>query len=359
MDVVVEGDAGRLGRSLEKAFGGRLVRHPQFKTATWYYNDVDALDLITARSETYRSPGALPTVTPSSIQDDLRRRDFTINAMAMRLDRQNLGELIDVCNGRLDLERGIIRILHPRSFLDDPTRIVRAIRYEQRYEFAIETGTRDLINAESIHGLSKISGERLRHEFDLVFMEQRATQMFQRVNELGLMQALKPDLPDFNPDDAIHLNTLPDPEFGFSCNPEFLGMLLWLIHSDPAHIRLAVKRLDLSREISGACLAAAGLLRVMPMKEEEMKPSGWVERLANTPLVAVYAVWLVSAQDSLREFLVNWRHVHPRTTGHDLRKLGLPPDPRYGKILKRLRNAWLDGEVHTEAEERELLRSLL
>ncbi|HRK88533.1 MAG TPA: poly-A polymerase, partial [Anaerolineales bacterium] len=136
-DFVVEGDAIKLGRKLVEMYGGKLTPHFKFHTAIWHLPDdwnliPGTIDLITARREMYEKPGALPTVTPSTIDDDLRRRDFTVNAMALRLDGEGLGVLLDPMDGRSDLERGTIRILHPLSFVDDPTRIFRAIRYEGR-----------------------------------------------------------------------------------------------------------------------------------------------------------------------------------------------------------------------------------
>jgi len=134
LDVIVEGDAIKFGKSLVKTFGGKLTFHDKFHTAIWHLPSTfnlqpPTLDLITARKETYLMPGALPTVAPATIEDDLRRRDFTINSMAIRIDGDHFGELLDPLNGQADLEEGLIRVLHPHSFIDDPTRIFRAIRY--------------------------------------------------------------------------------------------------------------------------------------------------------------------------------------------------------------------------------------
>ncbi|MCB1602931.1 MAG: CCA tRNA nucleotidyltransferase, partial [Xanthomonadales bacterium] len=162
-DFVVEGDAIKLGKQLVKTFGGKLTPHFKFHTAIWHlpstFNLQPAtLDLITARKEMYEKPGALPTVTPSNIEDDLRRRDFTINAMAVRLDGEGFGEVLDPLDGQADLERGVIRVLHPNSFMDDPTRIFRAIRYEGRYSFTLEPSTLEGINLEALKVLSSLSG---------------------------------------------------------------------------------------------------------------------------------------------------------------------------------------------------------
>ncbi|MFQ5925400.1 MAG: poly(A) polymerase, partial [Dehalococcoidia bacterium] len=130
-DLVVEGDAPRLARQLARSSGEKVVVHRQFGTAKFHRGDL-SIDLVTARSETYARPGALPKVEPGEIGDDLFRRDFSINAMAIALSPPSFGELVDPYRGRIDLEHRLIRILHQRSFIDDATRILRALRYEQR-----------------------------------------------------------------------------------------------------------------------------------------------------------------------------------------------------------------------------------
>ena len=186
-DLVLEGDSADFANYIVKKFGGRAVIHSKFGTATWVLNEstfkrlnVPALDisasplsfdLISARSETYDYPGALPTVKYSTIDDDLHRRDFTINAMAIRLDGETFGELFDPLGGEKDLEAKLIRILHEKSFVDDPTRIFRAVRYAGRYEFEITSETLSLITDEARRVLSQLSGERIRHEFDLIFLD--------------------------------------------------------------------------------------------------------------------------------------------------------------------------------------------
>lgn len=149
-DLTVEGDAIALARSLASKHGGGVTAHQKFGTAKWFLpetlkTDHDTLDLISARSETYKHPAALPTVRLGSLADDLRRRDFTINALAVRLDGSHFGELRDDLNGLDDLQKGMIRVLHPRSFIDDPTRMYRAVRYEGRYGFKIVQDTLALI----------------------------------------------------------------------------------------------------------------------------------------------------------------------------------------------------------------------
>jgi tRNA nucleotidyltransferase (CCA-adding enzyme) len=361
-DIVVEGDAIELGAALVKKYGGKLTPHTKFRTAIWRLPKAwnltpDTLDLITARSESYKTPGALPTIKPSTIDDDLRRRDFTINAMAVRLDGDHFGELLDPLSGQADLEKKIIRVLHPRSLMDDPTRIFRAIRYMTRYSFILHPSSHILINFESLSILNSLSGERIRHEIDLIFEEENSAQMLARLNELGIFNVFDPGLPKFN-DQAGLLNSNPPAEFGVSANRVILGYLLWLMDSSLDVVTAIVKRLDFNSELREASLAVVQLKKDLPSLKSS-SPSQWTFRLEKIPLVAVYAIWLVSNESALKEFLVKWRHVKSVITGDDLKVRGIPTGPRYKEILSQLRAARLDGEIKNDKEEEEMLNTLL
>ncbi len=171
LDLVVEGDAIKLAESLAGELGGRLVVHRRFGTAKIRTRNL-TIDLAMARAETYARPGALPTVRPGSIQDDLARRDFTVNAMALRLDPDSFGKLVDPFDGQKDLENKLIRVLHDRSFIDDATRMLRAVRYEQRFGFRLEASTEKLLR-QNVAMLRTISGDRIRHELELILKEER------------------------------------------------------------------------------------------------------------------------------------------------------------------------------------------
>lgn len=172
LDIVVEGDAIRLGEKLSEEIGGELVVHRQFGTCALVTKKALKIDLATARMETYKKPGALPDVRPSSLEDDLARRDFTINAMAMSINKNNFGRLIDPFGGRRDLARGAIKVLHNGSFIDDPTRIFRAARFESRPGFSIEARTLRLAKTAIRKGmLAKLSKYRIRKELVLILKE--------------------------------------------------------------------------------------------------------------------------------------------------------------------------------------------
>ena len=191
VDIAVEGDAIAFAKSLAEALAGRVRAHDKFGTAVVLYGDDERVDVVTARTESYESPGALPTVAPGSIEDDLFRRDFTINAIAASLAAADRGQLVDPFEGRADLEAGRIRVLHDRSFLDDPTRIFRAIRYENRYGFRMDEHTatlaHDAVSQGHVHDLS---GARMREELIALFEEGDVDHAVPRLAELGVEQAI-------------------------------------------------------------------------------------------------------------------------------------------------------------------------
>jgi len=361
LDVIVEGDAIKLGEALVKKHGGKLTPHTKFRTAIWHLPSSfiihpSSLDLITARKETYLMPGALPTVTPSTIEDDLRRRDFTINSMAIRIDGDHFGELLDPLNGQADLAEGLIRVLHPHSFIDDPTRIFRAIRYAARYSFIFHPSTANLINSESMDVIPRLSGQRIRHELDLFFEEENSAQMILRAGEFGLFEKIHPSLPLFNPDYSDFLEM--DSTLDIPTSKTEMGYMLWLMDLLEDQIMSIGQRLYFTSDLTYSVWAVSQLKKSLPFLVGAT-PSVWTYALEKLPLLSIYVVYLVSREDALLDFLSIWRHVKPHTTGDDLKARGLQPGPRFGEILSQLRAAWLDGEVTNDTQEKELLSKIL
>jgi tRNA nucleotidyltransferase (CCA-adding enzyme) len=192
LDFVVEGDAIGLAKEFAEAVDGKLTVHPMFNTATVKL-DKWKVDFAMARTEIYAKPGALPTVKPGTLKTDLFRRDFTINAMAVCLNHEHYGELIDLYGGLDDLKNKLIRVLHEKSFSDDATRIWRAIRYEQRLGFRIEPDTLKLMKRDR-KMLKTVGGYRLRHELELVLSEKEPEQILVRADKLGVLKQLYPSL---------------------------------------------------------------------------------------------------------------------------------------------------------------------
>ncbi len=377
IDFTVEGDAARLAEAILRRYAGKVVFHSRFGTATWSLDEttfrrlnvpslgVSAfppfLDLISARSETYSQPGALPTVKRSTIDNDLRRRDFTINAMALRLDGRYYGQLHDPLDGQGDLARRTIRVLHDRSFVDDPTRMLRAVRYAERYGFQIDQATLRWINDEARNVLSGLSAERLRHEFDLIFEEENPSAMLHRLAELDLLNPIHPALHHAN-FELPFIEILPA-EFGGITIPDVqsfkqtLGWILWLMPLSAFEIDFLSRRLDFPALLTKSVQAASALLNKLPAMVG-WKPSQWTYYLDELPATSVYAVYLMRMEPALRDYLVIWRKVRPTINGNDLKQRGLQPGPRYTEILRQLRAAWLDGEVISREEELRLLEKL-
>ena len=191
IDIVVEGDAIRVANAMCERWKGTLETHPQFGTATVTPADVNLpkVDFVTARRETYQGAGTLPTVSRGTITDDLRRRDFSINALAMCLDTNAFGEIVDKTGGLDDLRDGTVRVLHKHSFTDDPTRIFRAVRYAGRYEFSISETDTGLMR-EALPVLAQLSGERIRNEIDRILIEQNAPEIVAHLTRLDVWKTI-------------------------------------------------------------------------------------------------------------------------------------------------------------------------
>ena len=191
IDIVVETDAIQIAKTMQHRWNGTLHVHPQFGTATVTpaNPNLPKIDFVTARCETYKTAGALPIVARGTLTDDLYRRDFSINALAMRLDPSTFGTIVDKTGGLEDLENGIIRVLHTRSFTDDPTRIFRACRYAGRYGFRIANTDTPLIQ-DALSVLARLSGERIRNEIDRILLEENAPRILQRLSEFGVDDTL-------------------------------------------------------------------------------------------------------------------------------------------------------------------------
>lgn len=361
-DLVLEGNAISFARAFARLQGGRVTTHASFGTARWISAEGEALDFISARSETYAYAGALPTVTFSTIHDDLRRRDFTINAMALRLDSDHWGELLDPLGGQADLERGWIRVLHSRSFVDDPTRLMRAVRYAVRYGFAIEPETLALFNVESRAVLSELSGERLRHEIDLVFEEENPSAHLSALQQHGLLAVIHPALAIL--ENNLPLLMLPPAGWGAFHYPamfslrQALGWTVWLSSLPEEQIVALGARLAFPAGLTRAARTASHLLAHLA-DYREFSPSQWTAHLEKIPELAVYAIYLRTQCPELANYLARWRYIRPHTRGDDLQALGLPPGPRYQQLLWQLRAAWLDGHITSEQDERHLLDTLL
>ena len=378
VDLVVEGDAPALARQLSEELGGHLLVHPQFGTATVTLGDA-RLDLVTARSEVYPRPAALPQVTPGTIEDDLARRDFSINALALSLTEPH-PSIRDPHDGVGDMGRGLIRVLHRRSFADDPTRILRAVRYEQRLGFRIEDETLSLAQEAMAQGhMASVSGDRVRHELDRILQEERPALPLRRAIELGILAAIHPALVNGEAVDRLEgsgpLQVLTDDAHVDETRAEdlrdgegqptvyplvYLAALVYPL--SPGDGEAIIRRLNPPGAWAEVVRDAIALRELEP-ELAGLSPSGLVRLVQGFSTVALLAVSRVTmspaASRVLKDFLDELQHVAPDLKGGDLLALGVPSGPLVGKILAQLREAKLDRRVATSAQEKMLVKELL
>lgn len=360
MDLVVEGDAIKVARSLAREVGGQAITHPSFGTARVRQGPW-SLDLATARSETYSRPGALPTVAPGTIVADLARRDFTVNAMALDLTPGHYGQLLDPYGGQQDLEQGLIRVLHQRSFIDDATRIFRAIRYEQRLCFRMEPTTESWLRRD-LSMLNTVSGDRIRHELELILHEAQPERMLLRADELAVLAALQPPLKAdawlaAKFDQVRHVASSPA-----QVSILYLCLLFYRLRREEAD-QLA-SRLKFTRYVGRALQASLELKeKLASLAQPDLKPSDIYGLLPKYPAEAIRACALAQssglAQDRLVLYLEKLRYVKTSLSGNDLQQMGVSPGPRLGRLLAALHQAKLDGKAATKEEEIALVHSWL
>jgi tRNA nucleotidyltransferase (CCA-adding enzyme) len=299
VDIAVEGDAIGLARSVADALGGRVRAHSKFGTAVVVYGDAQRIDVVTARTEFYDAPAALPSVEHATIREDLFRRDFTINAMAVSLKGEDFGRLVDPFHGRRDLEAKTIRVLHNLSFIDDPTRIFRAIRYESRYGFGLDEHSQRLARGTIEMGLvGDLSSARLRDELIALLEEGDAGASILRLAERR---------------DAERI--------------------AWAVTVGP---RL-VERLHGDTPEPAEIVALA----------EPYAP--------DAPLFAL----ALADPEPLQEYFERLRDVRLEVSGADLAKLGVGESPQVGEILAELRRRKLNGQLDGRESELAAARELI
>ncbi len=336
VDIAVEGDALAFARGL----GGEVTGHGRFGTAVVRFPDGRHWDVVTARRETYRAPAALPDVETGTITDDLARRDFTVNAMAASLG-EDLGRIVDPHGGRRDLEAGLIRVLHPGSFADDPTRILRAVRYETRLGFRMDSETEELARA-GLGGVTLLSSKRFTEEVVAILSEDRALQAVERLAELGGVPSVEATL--FEWVDALRAELDPGA-------PAWRLRLAVLVRSHPP----LLDRLELRREDQRAVEDAVA---IAPRLADAADPVDIADLAARAPDAALLALAL-NDSPALREWFTRLRDVRLEVGGADLAELGLPESPRVGEVLEELRRRKLRGELDGREAELAAAKELI
>jgi tRNA nucleotidyltransferase (CCA-adding enzyme) len=351
LDIAVEGDARSVGRAVAERLGSDAHEYERFGTAT-VETPATTYNFASTRQESYDEPGALPRVTPAGLAEDLGRRDFSINAIAVGLSGDDLGHLYDPHGGVADMEARVVRVLHDRSFLDDPTRLLRALRYAVRLGFKLDPETERLAReAVAADALSTVSGARIRDELMDLLREVEAPIAIERMRELEIHSALHPDLE-------------PDPELVASAAlgataigaDRGVAALAALVEEAPDKLDLWLGDLHLLAEERDAAARAArvGPRIAMTLREREHSPSELRALLGREPLEALaLALALRAPSDQILRWVSELRPVQLEISGADLIAAGVPEGPAVGRALDETLNRKLDGLVSGREEELE------
>lgn len=366
IDIVIEGDGIRFAHEFSKRLDAKLRTHERFGTAQVFTEKLK-IDIATARTEYYESPAALPTVETSSIKKDLYRRDFTINTLAIKLNPKDFGLLIDFFGGQRDIKEKTIRVLHNLSFIEDPTRAFRAIRFSERFGFKLSKHTEALIrSALRMNLFEKLSGSRIYEELLLTFNETEPVKTIKRLYEHGLLKVIHPEI-KFDKRMESVLQGIHDTLSWFNLlflkeKPDkgILYLMALLFDLDDKQRKDALIRLStptrLMETIISGITKARELAKVLPLKD----PVRIYNHLCNLNIeTLLFAMAIIPEEEKKKEishYLLNLRQVKPLTKGDDLLRLGFKPGPLFSEILKAVLEERLKGKLKTKEEEIEFIK---
>jgi tRNA nucleotidyltransferase (CCA-adding enzyme) len=354
IDLLIEGSAAPLARAAAKLYKAKLVSHPQFLTHALSLPNGRHLDIATARTETYAEPAALPMVEPASLQEDLYRRDFSINAIALSLNASDFGHLWDPFGGMEDLTAGKVRVLHSQSFRDDPTRVFRAARFAGRFGYDLDWRTREWLSESIAQQLpARLSGARLREELVPLLMEKDPRPAFRLLAQWNSLSFLIPNLKWEKSHDILfgHLIQWPMKDSALTLR------LLALLHAIPFPKAVgSLGHLMFPQKLIEQIELALGILARM---REGGLSFAEMQRHAKHPLEPDLKAFVskavkIRAIVPKKEALLDWQRYHdsqPALTGRDVRDLGYKPGPIFTKIFDSLRQARWEGKLRTREEE--------
>ncbi len=372
VDIVIEGDGIRFARRFAKIMGGRVHTHEKFGTAVVVFPDAYKIDVASARMEYYTVPAALPTVEMSSIKMDLARRDFIINTLAIRLNPRRFGTLIDFFSALKDIKEKTIRVLHNLSFVEDPTRVFRAIRFEQRFGFTIGRLTAGLIeNAVRMDFFRRLDGRRVFSELRLLFEEASPLDLLKRLGDYGLLKVLHPSL-TFTAELSTAFQAVKDVQSWFDLLFLEESYMKWavyfmaLMHSFNLEVTEEIcRRFDLPprhrRLLGPGRLTAQRVLYRLEQRipEENSALCRMLQEFGTEQILYMMATTRqVAVQRAISLYVTRLRFVQPTVTGADLKRLGIAPGPVYRQILDALRDARRNGQLDDPQDELALARRL-
>lgn len=371
IDIVVEGDGIRFARAFAEKYGVRARCHKKFNTAVLIFPDGLKVDVATARLEYYQYPAALPVVQFGSLKMDLYRRDFTINTLAVALNPEEFGELIDFFGGQKDIKDKAVRVLHNLSFVEDPTRILRAVRFEQRFSFKVGKQTAGLMrNTVKMGLLSKLGGHRLFHELQQILMEEDPLPAIRRMGEFELLAAFHPSLRYDAHMQALFARVkevISWYELSFLDEPLESWWVYFLVlfsRLSRKELKQVLDRLEipLSRQerIVWTYNRVDHLLGTF-FRLPDPRPSDIYRALQPfRPEELLFLMVQATCEDVRRivsHYCHRYRHVQTELKGRDLKAMGFPPGPLYSRILNDLLDARLNGQVRSRAEELEFVKA--
>lgn len=366
IDIVVEGDGIEFAKLLSKQLKAKVRIHERFRTAK-IITEHFALDVATARTEYYESPASLPKVEMSSIKKDIYRRDFTINTLAVKLNSKDFGMLTDFFGGQRDLKEKTIRVLHNLSFVEDPTRAFRAVRFAERFDFRLSKHTENLIRlAVKMNVIDMLSGERLFEELQCIFNETEPLKTFKRLSDLGLLKVISPELVLHHELESVLQSTAEtlawfnllflEEKTDKTCL--YLMALFSGLKNDER--KKVVKRLSLQHRMDETVvkgtLQSKELLRKLPIDS----PVELYHLLKGISLeILLFSMALCrdkQKQKSISHYLIELRKIKPILTGDDLKRIGMPPGPAYAILFEKLLDEKLKGRMKTKDEEMSFLK---
>ncbi|MBE0477575.1 CBS domain-containing protein [Candidatus Aerophobetes bacterium] len=368
IDLVVEGEGIVFARELARNLRAELTVHPKFGTATINVSEDFKLDVVTSRHEFYSHPGALPVVEKAALKEDLFRRDFTVNAMAISINPSDFGKLLDFFGGKKDLENKRVRVLHPKSFIDDPTRIFRAIRFEQRYRFSIDNKTERLIKeALQEHVFRQVSGKRIKEEILQILEEDRPGNMIRRMKALGVLEFIHPGIrltasKDKIMDELVDAIARYEVLKGERSRRWLVRLALLLDKMEKEKVKNFCQRYSFTREEKEVLFVSiAGSRQIITkLKAVRMRPSSIYYLLESYPPEALILTVARTKSKLVKRRIISYLSslckVKLEISGEDLKKLNYKPSPEFSRILEEVKKAKLNGVVKTKEEEIEFIR---
>ncbi|MEW5908996.1 MAG: CBS domain-containing protein [Thermodesulfobacteriota bacterium] len=371
IDIVIEGDGIDFAKKYAAAHGGRIHSHEKFGTAVTILPDGFKIDVASARLEYYKFPAALPVVEMSSIKLDLFRRDFTINTLAIALNPDRFGILIDFFSGQKDIKEKTIRVLHNMSFVEDPTRVFRAIRFEQRFGFSIGKLTLGLIeNAVKMNFFQRLSGRRVFSELRQILEEENPVSAITRLHDFNLLSVIHPSIV-MNQDRILLFNSVKkvlswhDLLFLEEAYMKWAVYFLALIYqADPATTTAICSRLELPPRLTAIFTHERYHAEKCLQYLERNKPiqnSTLYLRLIGFRTELVLFMMAATESEAVKRMISNYftqlRYIKPLIRGKDLLKMGISPGPIYREILQAILKAKLNGSLETRSEEISFVKS--